>query len=188
MNEIDSNNDSIVLREHVFDGIQEYDQKLPNWWLFTLYITIAWFVIAWVAYYQLPLNYPDDFEKLEAQISIIDQKKADELEKLMADLDNEAFANLSHDPTYTDPGKAIYEAKCAACHGLDLSSKLNGIQLPGVPLNDTEWKYGSQPLEIWKTVRDGSPDITKGMIPWKTQLTGAEIVQVVSYVLSKQPQ
>ena len=51
-----SPNNGPVLREHTYDGIQEYDQKLPNWWLFTWYITMVWFVIAWVAYYQLSLG------------------------------------------------------------------------------------------------------------------------------------
>lgn len=37
----------VVLREHEFDGIQEYDQKLPNWWLFTFYIAIVWFLVHW---------------------------------------------------------------------------------------------------------------------------------------------
>jgi len=186
MSNKDSKNE-IILRNHVYDGIEEYDQKLPNWWLFTLYISIVWFVIAWVVYYQLPIDYPDDFEKLEAQVAVIEQKKAEEMERLMAELDDEAFYGLAKDPSYTDPGKAIFDAKCAACHGAELDAKMAGIQLPGVSLVDEEWLYGGNPLSVWKTVREGSPDITKGMIAWKTQLTGAEIVQVTSYVLSKQP-
>ena len=63
--------DSITLREHTFDGIEEYDQKLPNWWLFTLYITIVWFVFAWVAYYQLGF-FPSDYERVDGQIAKID--------------------------------------------------------------------------------------------------------------------
>ncbi|MEM9282638.1 MAG: cbb3-type cytochrome c oxidase N-terminal domain-containing protein [Verrucomicrobiota bacterium] len=177
----------VTLREHVFDGIQEYDQKLPNWWLFTLYIMIVWFVIAWVIYYQLPLGYPNDFEKLEAKIAVIDAKKAEELEQLMASLDNDAFAKMALNSEYTAPGKAIFEAKCAACHGMDLSGTMAGVKLPGVPLNDKEWLYGGTPLDIWKIVREGSPDVTKGMIAWNTQLTGQEIVEVVTYVLSQQP-
>ena len=34
----------VVLREHEYDGIQEYDQKLPNWWL-TIFIAANVFFI-----------------------------------------------------------------------------------------------------------------------------------------------
>ena len=34
----------VVLRPHEYDGIQEYDQKLPNWWLVIFYGSIALFV------------------------------------------------------------------------------------------------------------------------------------------------
>ena len=37
-----------------------------------------------------------------------------------------------------------------------------------------------------KTVTNGSPDLSKGMIAWKDQLGPSEIAQVVSYILSKQ--
>lgn len=178
----------IVLRPHEYDGIQEYDQKLPNWWLFTLYITIVWFVFAWIAYYQLPLNLPSDTEKLEAQMALIGQRKDKILRETMASINNEALVEMSADAEHVSAGQAIYEAKCVACHGIDLSATLAGVPLPGVALNDAEWKYGGEPLQIMNIVTNGSPDVTKGMIAWNTQLGPAEIAQVVAYILSKQPQ
>ena len=57
----------IILRDHTYDGIEEYDQKLPNWWLFTLYIMIVAFVIFWVLYYQSPANMQNDYERLDSR-------------------------------------------------------------------------------------------------------------------------
>lgn len=187
MSEKNDSSNSITLREHEYDGIQEYDQKLPNWWLFTLYITMVWFLFAWVAYYQLPLRFPDDHERLDKRIAVIEKKKQEELEKMMASINDDSLLEMSRDESHVAAGEAIFQTKCAPCHGTDLSATLGGAPLPGVPLNDAEWKYGGKPLEIMNTVTNGSPDVTKGMIAWSTQLSGSEIAQVVAYVLSKQP-
>lgn len=186
MSKKSDSSDSIILRDHTYDGIEEYDQKLPNWWLWTLYITIIWFVIAWVAYYQLPLGFASDHQKIDEAIAMIEDKKQAELEQMMASLSNESLQEMSLDATHTAAGQAIYEAKCAACHAPDLSATLAGIALPGVALNDAEWKYGSEPLDIMSIVTNGSPDVTKGMVAWSGQLSPSEIAQVVSYILSKQ--
>ena len=42
------NRNEVVLREHSFDGIQEFDQRLPNWWLYTLFGAVAFSVFAWL--------------------------------------------------------------------------------------------------------------------------------------------
>ncbi len=188
MSQKKNTDNEITIREHVFDGIQEYDQKLPNWWLFTLYITMVWFVIAWFVYYQTPMRTLTDEERLDAKIAVIEEKKTAELETMLASLSNESLQEMSTDATHLAAGRAIYETKCAACHAPNLAGVANGPPYIGAPLNDTEWKYGGKPLEIMKLVTEGSPDLTKGMIAWKTQLSAAEIAQVVSYILSKQPQ
>ncbi len=175
-----SKNNGPVIREHVFDGIQEYDQKLPNWWLFTWYITIAWFLIAWFAYYQLNLG-GSDFERIERELTHVKDVQVKELEKIS----DEKLWAMSKDEKIVSAGAATFAATCVACHGPDLSAKIAGSKLPGLPLNDQEWKHGGNPLQILQTVRKGAPDVTKGMPPWEPQLGLSRVVEVVAFILSK---
>ena len=168
-----------VLREHVYDGIQEYDQKLPNWWLFTWYITIVWFVIAWVAYYQLGRG-DSDVETIQKAVAVVEEHRNKEL----AALDDDKLWAMSLDPKVVDAGKATYSTTCVACHAPDLSAHLAGAKLPGLPLNDTEWKHGASPTQILKIVRKGAPDLTKGMPPWEPQLGIQRVVEVTAFLLS----
>ena len=170
-----------VLRDHSYDGIQEYDQKLPNWWLFTLYIAIVWFVLHWEYYYQLGFGSSDT--------ALIDQAMAEmqvARDKQMETITDKQLWELSRDPKAVAAGKATFmtPGMCVTCHGPDLSATLAGVKLPGQPLHDQEWKYGGNPVEIFKIVRKGSPDVTKGMVAWETMLGMQRVSEVVAFVLS----
>ncbi|HYF37046.1 MAG TPA: cytochrome c, partial [Prosthecobacter sp.] len=74
---------------------------------------------------------------------------------------------MSKDAKVIAAGPAIYSTTCVACHGPDMSAQMAGAKLPGLPLNDNEWKHGGSPTQILSVVRKGSPDVTKGMPPWE---------------------
>ena len=81
------------LRPHTYDGIQEYDQKLPNWWLFTLYIAIVFSIAAWLSYYQLGIGMSDE-DRMDAFITA---RQANADKKLAGITDDElsrAYAGL----------------------------------------------------------------------------------------------
>lgn len=170
-----------VLRPHTYDGIQEYDQKLPNWWLFTLYITIVLFVVCWIGYYQLGIGKTDG-ESVDAVVSQIEKAREKELEGI----DDAKLWAMSKNPEIVAAGKATFmtPGMCVTCHGPDLSGTLAGAKLPGLPLNDTEWKHGGKPTEIFKLVRKGAPDITKGMPAWEPTLGVKKVSEAVAFVLS----
>jgi cytochrome c oxidase cbb3-type subunit 3 len=171
------------LRDHVYDGIQEYDQKLPNWWLFSWYITMVWFVIAWFMYYQLGVG-ESDIQKVDRALAHVEKVR---LQELAAVNDDKLWA-MSQDPRIVAAGAATYSTACVACHAPDLSAQIAGARLPGLPLNDSEWKHGGHPLQVLTVVRKGSPDVTKGMPPWEPQLGLQRVIEVVAFVLSKHRQ
>lgn len=176
----DNSNAGPTLREHSYDGIQEYDQKLPNWWLFTWYITMVFFVICWVGYYQFGIGMSDEKDIETAMAKIADfQKKELEL------INDDKLWEMSQDPKIVAAGAATFSTTCVACHAADLSAHIGGVKLPGLPLNDQEWKHGSNPTQILTIVRKGAPDLTKGMPPWEPQLGLQRVVEVVAFVLSK---
>ena len=176
--------EGVVLRDHVYDGIQEYDQRLPNWWLFTLYIMVVFFVFYWVAYYQLGWV-KSDVERLNDAMALVKEAQKKELENVVANLDDAALWKMSKDPALIAAGKVTYETVCFACHGKDLSATMGGAKLPGEPLDDALWKYGEgKPMGVFDTVMKGSPDKTKGMVAFETQLGAKGVVEVVAYILS----
>lgn len=177
--------DEPVLRPHTFDGIQEFDQRLPNWWLMTFYFAIIWFLLYWTLYYQGGF-FTSDSERVTAQITGIQQQKSKELEKMLSTLDDKVLWTWSQDPVIQTDGHAIYNRICAACHAPDLTAKISGAPLPGLPLNDTEWKYGNHPMDVFRMVSKGSPDKTQPiqMPPWESVLSPVEIAKVSAFIMS----
>lgn len=173
----------VRLREHVYDGIQEYDQKLPNWWLWTFYTAIILFVIYWFLYYQAGM-FRTDGQRINDEMDRIAALKAEQLEKMMGEIDDSVLWKMSTNSQIAGEGAALFATNCASCHAPDLGGSNTGPQYTGLPLNDAEWKYGGKPLEVLNTVMKGSPDKTKGMPAWEGPLGANKVARVVAFIMS----
>jgi len=178
--------DGPVLREHVFDGIQEFDQKLPNWWLFTFYIAIVFFVGYWVVYYSTN-SMQTPTQEIDAKMAAIEAKKKQELVAMMDKLDDKVLMEWSQNSVITGEGLAVYQTKCMACHSPDLNGGVIGRSLI-----DEHWEYGGKPMDLFNLVLNGSPADGKGfngqkMIAWKDDIGPENAAKVVAYIISKAP-
>jgi len=186
----------VVLREHEYDGIQEYDQKLPNWWLFTFYGAIVWFVVYWILYYNTS-TFQTDHQKVEAHIAAVQKLKQEELRKTLDSLSDSILVNQwATDASIVAAGEDTYQIHCTACHAADLSSVMDvagtKIPLPGLSLIDGEWKFGDKPMDIFKIIHDGSPPESDGyngakMQVWSQMISAKEIAELTAFIISKVP-
>ena len=64
----------VDLTGHEYDGIREYDQRLPNWWLYTLYITIVFWIGYW-SYYEWFHVGPSGTEVVDAAMAKIESTR-----------------------------------------------------------------------------------------------------------------
>lgn len=170
----------VVLLEHEYDGIQEYDQKLPNWWLFTLYGAMIIAVVYWFVFFTAGAE--DQLEELEQDMAMIERMR---LEQSIDITDASLFWSMAGNPGVVVEGKAIYESNCLNCHGAELNGRdpNTGIDLPGVNLVDNGWIHGHQPDQIYNTIYHGVQG--KGMAAWGSQLGQQRIVKVVAYILNQ---
>ncbi|MEO6786507.1 MAG: cbb3-type cytochrome c oxidase N-terminal domain-containing protein, partial [Chthoniobacteraceae bacterium] len=120
-----------TLRPHVFDGIQEYDKRLPRWWLLTLYGSIAFAVIYWGYYHAYSIGTPPT-QALEKEMA---ENAARAAEKSGV-IDDDLLYKMSHDPKILTAGKLTFDTFCAVCHKPDLTG------LIGPNLVDHEWIHG----------------------------------------------
>ena len=169
MNSPDPTENQVI---HEVDGIEEYDNKLPNWWLYILYGSIVfglgyWFVYQTAGIADLPLA------AYEAEMDRVAAAQASD-SKLVGPVTAEALAALAKDRGAVARGKRVFATTCAACHRAD------GGGIVGPNLTDEFWLHGAAPDKVYKTVKDGVPD--KGMPAWGPQL-GPDRVQAVTAFL-----
>lgn len=164
------------LRPHVYDGIQEYDNRLPNWWLWTFYGAVIFSVLYWFSWYNADVM-ESDAAVVEAQMAKVEEARL----AAIGEINNDTLWQMSRNEGFVSAGEEIYREKCVACHGPDLKA---GAGLAGVSLVDDEWKWGNQPLSVYAVVTNGSPDKMAGMQAWVGELGPQKVSQVVAFVLS----
>lgn len=162
-----------LLREHEYDGIQEFDNRLPNWWLWTLYGSIAFAVGYWLVFHTWRFGALPQ-EAYAHEMSLAAEAQLARMEG--RELTDESLVLVSQIPERVEAGHAVFSQFCVACHRADASGDV------GPNLTDAYWLHGGRPLEIHNTVTNGVPD--KGMVAWRDQLGPRRIEDVVSYVLT----
>jgi cytochrome c oxidase cbb3-type subunit 3 len=159
--------------DHSYDGIQEYDNPLPFWWLATFFLTIIFGFNYWL-YYQFG-EVPTQRQSVEAELAQL--KKLQPQQNGTRDSEEE-LAKLASSAGVKAQGKEIFAAKCQACHGPELQG------LIGPNLVDDYWIHGKGTLpDIASIIRTGVPD--KGMPTWESQLKDDEIRAVAVYVAAQ---
>jgi cytochrome c oxidase cbb3-type subunit 3 len=167
------------LLSHEVDGIREFDNALPRWWLYGFYFTIAFAVVYLVNYHVLPrplYGARTVVAEYEAEMAVANANRP----KPTAG-GGIMLAALT-DPENLTKGEAIFMGDrnlCHTCHRKDLGGII------GPNLTDELWLNGCSVSELAQIVKTGFP--VKGMLPYGSgqALTDDEVLQVVSFVLSK---
>jgi cytochrome c oxidase cbb3-type subunit 3 len=157
--------------EHDYDGIREYDNPLPGWWVLVFYVCVAWAAgyAAWSFGSAGQKSRQADFAALDSRLQ---QKMAAATPVDDATVEASLRA-IAKDPSRIAQGKELFATRCMPCHGA------SGEGIVGPNLTDDFVLHGWRLADMHRVVTDGVPE--KGMIPWKTMLTPDQIAIVTVY-------
>ncbi len=159
-------------RGHTYDGIEEFDNRLPNWWLWTFYLAIIFSVVYWVHFHTLGTG-----DLPRAAFAREQQAIAEELAK--NPVTNESLLEMAKNPAMVAEGDKLFHdaanpVRCAFCHKDDASG------LVGPNLTDDMWIYGNKPMDIYTTILKGRP----GGMPAHEGQGPAYVLNATAYVLT----
>lgn len=168
-----------ILMDHEYDGIMELDNKLPPWWLYMFYFTIA-FGVVYIAYYHFS-DGPSQLEEYQNEMAMAEAEKEEFLATEANNVDESTVTYLA-DATSIENGKKMYnKLMCKTCHGETGGSAPTGV---GPNLTDEYWLHGGGIKDVFKTIKYGVPE--KGMVAWGPQMTPLQLQELSSYILSLQ--
>ena len=181
---------------HSWDGIEEFNNPLPRWWVWTLYLTIVWAIVYTIFYPAWPLLTghtqgiygPQERAAVVAEIKRFDDANGPIKAKLVA-ADLAAIPADDELKTFAvSAGASVFKNNCAQCHG----SGAAGVQGKGYPnLLDDDWLWGGDIESIHTTVAHGIRNTTDADARYSEMpkfgvdglLEPVQIEQVVQYVL-----
>lgn len=159
------NDDRILGHADESDGIEEYDNPLPDWWLGLFFVTVVWGTLYAVDYHFIS-------ERSQAGDYDLEVARAQEQ---WPDLDKAADMDTS--PETLALGQETFQSTCASCHGANLEG---GI---GANLVDAEWIHGGTFADVTTTISEGVA--AKGMPAWGPILGPKKIAALASFILTE---
>ncbi len=185
---------------HAWDGdLQEYNNPLPVWWVYTFYATVIFAIVYWVIYPSWPVG--KGWVGGMSKITYVNSEGETKTHSwntralLMQDLNKAAaeqkpyfdkVSAMSYEQIAKDPemsgfilssGKALFADNCAPCH----QSGGQGVVGFFPNLTDDDWLYGGTFDKIHQTITGGR----RGYMPtFGEVLSGEQIDQLANYVAS----
>lgn len=180
---------------HSWDGIEEWDNPMPRWWLWTFYATIIWALGYTIAYPAWPMVHSatagllgwSSRAQVNEEIAAVEEANA----AINAQLASVELTEIADNPELSayavSAGGAVFRTWCAQCHG----SGAAGAK--GYPnLLDDDWLWGGDIAAIHATISHGirnedDPDAHYSEMPAfgaDELLEPEDIDGVVNYVMS----
>ena len=157
--------DEVETTGHEWDGIEELNNPLPRWWLWTFYATILWALIYTIFFPAWPLITGatpgvlgfSTRANVATEIARVEKANAPMRDRLVA----ADLAAIKDDPELlqfaTSAGAAVFRTNCSQCHG----SGAAGVQATGYPnLLDDDWLWGGAMEDIHTTITHGIRNTT----------------------------
>ena len=166
--------DDAPILDHEYDGIREYDNPMPRWWLLLFAVTILLVPI----YYFAPGDIGNGAKKTEMYEKEMAAFRAEHPDYGRSAVTAGEMATIVADPAQVATGKAIFAVNCAACHLAD------GGGLIGPNLADDHWIHGGTPLEVRNTINEGV--LAKGMPQWGKLMKPEQVNALTAFVRSLQ--
>lgn len=159
---------------HVHDGIEEYDNPLPQWWLVLFLGTVVFavgYLIAYPGMGKFPglLNWTT-VNSYEAEMARAEEQYA----PLYAQYSATSIEQLHQIPEAMKMAQRIFGNNCAQCHGSDAGGAF------GFPnLTDNDWLWGGEVANIRTTINQGRAGVMPG---WGPILSTRQVDTAVAYV------
>ena len=155
------------LRDHEYDGIREYDNSLPKWWIWLFGLTILFApVYLWYFHFgtgdSLQVVLRDNLREIAAKAPAAGTEDGSGIDW--------------KDASLIAQGKTDFGTTCAPCHG-DA-----GQGTIGPNLTDKFWMHGGSAAAILGSISNGV--VEKGMPAWKPVLGAEKVKGLTAYVLS----
>lgn len=177
---------------HTYDGIQEYDNPMPRWWVNLFWATVI-FSILYAGYYMTGWGashldeYKSEVDRHTEIAALVDKEgagksegaKNEGAESSSPQVDIKTrLVKAALDPEKIKAGKVVYDSRCMPCHGD------RGQGSIGPNMTDDHWIHGGSLEQIFHITNVGVP--AKGMIPWEGALSEDERINVVAFIRSIQ--
>src|ERR1051325_9774605 len=102
-----------VETDHDYDGIREFDNPLPRWWLLTFYGAVIFSVGYWFYYHTLAVGEMP----MQSYASELAQAEKLQLEAEKQAITEEELQALGKDAATVQRGAAVFKQNCLPCHG-----------------------------------------------------------------------
>lgn len=162
-----------ALTDHVYDGIQEFDNPLPGWWKWMFVGTIV-YSLFYALFFHIGAPGRSIVDQYDTALAENTKLQFAEIGDLEPTADN--IMRYANQKSWLSVGQTIFKTNCVSCHGRDGEGKI------GPNLTDGHFKNVRKVEDIARVIIQGAGN---GAMPaWGTRLHPNEVVLVSAYVAS----